>query len=111
MEKIIENNILIAEFLGGSVEIWEARDRLGEDTENDAYYVYFPNFIGGIAIEDLDYHENWNSLMEVVEKIINLKNVYTQERQKVSKSINPKIEMTYKACVEFIKSYNLNESK
>jgi hypothetical protein len=64
-EEIIKNNILITEFLGGEVELWEAKDRLGEDTENDIYYVYFPDLIEGIPIENLDYHENWNSLMEV----------------------------------------------
>jgi len=73
MEEQIKNNILIAEFLGGTVESWEAEDRLGNDTENDAYYVYFPDLAEGIAVEDLDYHEDWNSLMEVVETIKHLK--------------------------------------
>ncbi len=73
MKKQIKNNILIAEFLGGEVELWKAGDRLGDDTENDAYYVYFPDIIEGINVEDLDYHENWNSLMEVVETIKSLK--------------------------------------
>lgn len=64
-EEIIENNVLIAKFLGGSIELWEANDRLGDDIENDAYYVYFPECAEGIPLEYLDYHEDWNSLMEV----------------------------------------------
>lgn len=72
-KKIIENNILIAEFLGGEIVLWEAKDRLGDDIENDTYYVYFPGLFGGISVEDLNYHEDWNWLMQVVEKIENLK--------------------------------------
>jgi hypothetical protein len=64
-KKIIENNILIAEFLGGEIVLWEAKDRLGDDIENDTYYVYFPGLFGGISVEDLNYHEDWNSLMEI----------------------------------------------
>ncbi len=115
-----KNNILIAEFLGGEVELWKTEDRLGEDIENDAYYVYFPDFIGGIAIEDLDYHENWNSLMEVVEKIENHSEfcsvLFTPNGCAIDVNIkngfhycidcDTKIEAVYNACVQFIKWFN-----
>lgn len=52
-------------------------------------------------------HKDWNDLMQVVEKILNLKDTYAQERQKVFNSINPNIQITYNACIEFIKWYNL----
>ena len=52
------------------------------------------------------YLEDWNALIEVVEKILNLKDTYAQERQKVFNSINPNIQTTYNACVEFINWYN-----
>ena len=124
-KKVIKNNILIAKFLGGEIGLWEAENRLGEDTENDAYYVYFPDLVGGIAIEDLDYHKNWNSLMEVVEKIenhsefcdvlfapngcaidVNIKNGFHY-----CIDCDTKIKAVYKACVKFIKWFNNELSK
>ena len=123
-KKIIENNILIAEFLGGEIVLWEAKDRLGDDIENDAYYVYFPGLFGGISVEDLNYHEDWNSLMEVVEKIENYNeftsvlfapqgcaiNCYMKNGFSFSNDCDTKIEAVYNACTEFIKWVN-NESK
>jgi len=123
-EEIIENNILIAEFLGGELELWEAEDRLGDDVINNAYYMHFPNSIDIIAIEDLDYHENWNCLMEVVEKIENHNEfcniLFTPNGCAIDVNIengfhysidcDTKIEAVYKACIEFIKWFN-NENK
>lgn len=69
-------------------------------------------FINGMYItatdEDLQFHSDWNWLMQVVEKIISLKNIYTQEQQRVFLSICPNIGITYDACVEFVKWYNEN---
>lgn len=123
-EEIIENNVLIAKFLGGSIELWEANDRLGDDIENDAYYVYFPECAEGIPLEYLDYHEDWNCLMEVVEKIENYNectsvifapqgcaiNCYMKNGFSFSNDCDTKIEAVYNACTKFIKWVN-NESK
>ncbi len=123
-EEIIKNNILIAEFLGGKLELWEAKDRLGEDTENDAYYLYFPDIIEGIPIEYLNYHKNWNSLMEVVEKIENHSEfcnvLFTPRGCAIDVNIekgfhycidcDTKIKAVYTACIEFIKWFK-NENK
>jgi hypothetical protein len=70
-EEIIKNNILLAEFLG-----WE--------------YVYYapcwnhPIIDGAKTENDFDYASNWNSLMEVVEKIESIRD---EEYGKFSVSI------------------------
>ena len=91
MNNIIENNKLIAEFMGG----------------------YEPE-------EFEDYHSDWNWLMEVVEKIENY-NEYTnvffapegcaidchiENGFSFSNDCDTKIEAVYSVCIEFIKWYN-----
>jgi len=73
-----ENNKLIAEFLHG---------------ENATH----PN----------QYHENWNELMQVIQKIldISLKLDSMEMYYNITDSI-PEIKNTYEAVVEFIKWYN-----
>lgn len=123
-KEILDYNKLCAEFLGGEIELWEAEDRLGEDVKNNVYYVYFPDSFEGIALEDLDYHENWNSLMEVVGKIENYSefcnvsfapngcaiDVFIENGFHYCIDCDTKIEAVYKACTKFIKWYN-NEIK
>ena len=120
MENIIENNKLIAEFLvnneGNLVKIRDGVYSTIDDNEvpdND------------LTINDLKYHEDWNWLMRVVEKIENLQdenncaiyNVQTEQcfveiiinhtsETIVEVDSNSKIQAVYRACVEFIKWYN-----
>ena len=78
---ITENNKLITEFLG-----WHSR-KFEED--------------------ELDFHTDWNWLMPVIEKILDISlNLDTMEMYyNITDSI-PKIEQTHKEVVEFIKWYN-----
>jgi len=97
----MENNKLILEFLN-------------TDVNNDGTYelpqfgTIRPNgdFKTSFTAEQTKFHKDWNWLMQVVDRIINLKNVYAQDRQKVFNSIQPNITATYNAVVEFINYYN-----
>lgn len=101
MENIIENNKIIAEFMG--------------------YPKYKINFIGKrLNFENSKhntYHKDWNWLMKVVEKIEsledNLKNEtkedFKQFQKILSLPVYTKIEVVYNSCVNFIKWYNENK--
>ena len=114
MKNIIENNKLIAEFL--SIKIHPC-----ETIEN---FKFLPieerGLYNGYFIDELKYHEDWNWLMEVVEKIESLGyrieivkhicRIYLSNKETIIISENtPKIEAVYNAVVEFIKWYNENK--
>ena len=119
MENIIENNKLIAEFLN-----WEFDD-LSETFETPFLKLVDPHAFGdeqfSCKLQDfeLEFHSDWNWLMEVVEKIDGLENSlenesneYFRQFQKIlSLSIYTKIETVYNACVEFVKWYNEQNKK
>jgi len=67
------------------------------------------DFMAGKKVESHhnQYHESWNELMPVIEKILTLK-TYVESRQKVFNSIKPNIDITYNSVVEFINRYNEN---
>ena len=119
--KTLENNKIIAEFL--SVKIHPC-----ETIEN---FKFLPieerGLYNGYFIDELKYHEDWNWLMVVVEKIesleifdrmgrfnINTKNFdenYTsfitdKDEDFIQCEGDTKIEAVYNAVVEFIKWYN-----
>ena len=113
--KTIENNKIIAEFL--SVKIHPC-----ETIEN---FKFLPieerGLYNGYFIDELKYHEDWNWLMVVVEKIESLGyrieivkhicRIYLSNKETIIISENtPKIEAVYNAVVEFIKWYN-NQNK
>ena len=113
--KTLENNKLIAEFLNVKIHPCETIEKFKflPIEERGLYNGYF--------IEDLKYHEDWNWLMEVVEKIESLGyrieivkhicRIYLSNKETIIISENiPKIEAVYNACVEFIKWYN-NQNK
>ncbi len=121
-EEYIEGNKLIAEFMGGDL-INDAP----EDYPN-GYYIWKGDFETDYSqLEDFEFHENWNWLMEVVEKIESLtqyvkivQNVCiigssdiraTASKPTVSiasdyQGDNTKISNTFKAVTQWIKYYN-----
>lgn len=112
--KTLKNNKLIAEFL--SIKIHPC-----ETIEN---FKFLPieerGLYNGYFIDALKYHEDWNWLMEVVEKIESLGykidiskwensqycGIYLNGKKIAGNETNTKIEAVYNACVEFIKWYN-----
>ena len=108
--KTIENNKLIAEFLG----------YIDNGCSEDGFLIH-PITNYDVEISSLKYHEDWNWLMEVVEKIESLGyrieivkhicRIYLSNKETIIISENtPKIEAVYNAVVEFIKWYN-NQNK
>ena len=105
----LENNKLIAEFL--SVKMHPC-----ETIEN---FKFLPmeerGLYNGYFIEDLKYHEDWNWLMEVVEKCLVGEAEYNEDEAKkaiheIYESLcNINISSVYNACVKFIKWYNENK--
>ena len=117
MENIIENNKLIAEFLGGIKQPFEFPQFGYINSMGDWKDTFFDN--------QLKFHSNWNWLMSVVEKIENLQDenncaIYNVQIEQsfteiidnhtsetiVEVDSNSKIEAVYQSCVEFIKWYN-----
>ena len=126
MENDIENNKIIAEFMGA---------KLTKDLK-----IMYPVYEGDSSyIKNLKYHSDWNWLMEVVEKIetisefdklpeffimydnreefkgwywlIEIPKKFNKECYKHNNREKTKIEAYYNSCVEFIKWYNENKSK
>ena len=60
----------------------------------------------GLEYPLFQFDTDWQWLWEVVDKIVSLKDVYPQERQRIFNCVSPDIEKTYETCVEFIKWYN-----
>lgn len=127
MKETVENNKIIAEFMGAiqaykpyvNVELYEY-DMFGiidqiEDGENEQHY-FLP--------EQMLFHSDWNWLMEVVEKIESLGYdseiiyrlddgghcCYLNDSPVFSSQMGSKIEAVYNACLEFIKWYNEQKS-
>ena len=111
MKNIVENNKLIAEFMGLSY------------CKKYLYEGWYKNHEHNHRLCDfngLKYHSDWNWLMEVVEKIERLGYVFEIKitgcriNQIENGSIivlrweedKTKIEAVYNACLEFIKWYN-----
>lgn len=85
---------------------------------NDSSILVFSTDRGNdiVSIDNLQYQDDWNLLMEVVEKIESLgivveirENVCyieTSQGNYTSELEETKIQATYKAVVEFVKWYN-----
>lgn len=112
--KTIENNKIIAEFLNVKIHPCETIEKFKflPMEERGLYNGYF--------VEDLKYHEDWNKLMEVVEKIESLnyifeiKTTWCRIKEIGTGSVivlrweedRTKIEAVYNACIDFINFYN-----
>lgn len=139
MKNNIENNKLIAEFMGmkshfkkgGLTKVYLNGENVGIEQDWECYY---PKLNKSITPIEMKYHNSWDWLMPVVEKIETLFNdgidvdifsdgtVITQHRfeeneyltegeeivrlTKAEIEFDTKIEHTYQAVVEFIKWYN-----
>ena len=135
MENNIENNKLIAEFLGFELfnnKYYELSQFGYMKTNGEWSDVFYP--------ETLKFHKDWNWLMEVVENIesledterfeitnsgVNITHYQTKEVKFIyngyhtnkgmylltEKAVDTKIEAVYMAVVEFIKWYNKNAVK
>ena len=117
--KTIENNKLIAEFLSVKIHPCETIEKFKflPIEERGLYNGYF--------IDELKYHEDWNWLMQLVEKIESLGynidtmkvditkyqssqfcGIYIDGKRIYTNYCETKIEAVYNACLEFIKWYN-----
>lgn len=96
-----ESNKLIAEFTGYEIQ--------KDPTERFFGRYLTPDTKVWVKKNELSFDTDWNYLMPVVEKILNLKDTYAQERQRVFNSISPDINITYTAVISFIKWYNENK--
>ena len=103
----IESNKLIAEFMNiPLITSEEFVNELKEQRKNGIQYS-----INKSILEDLTYHSDWNSLMEVIEKIVDIcLHLDSMEMYyNITDSI-PSIDTTYNACIEFIEWYNENKN-
>jgi hypothetical protein len=121
-----ENNKMIAEFMGliirdkdGNLPTSSQQYKLFVEEEWDKLYLASPYSPNG-----LDYHEYWDWLMPVVEKIESLGYEFfiVEDRVEVSHNTDHSIETiidltfggskigaTYQGVVEFINQYNKNK--
>ena len=103
----MEDNKLIAEFMGMTY---------GDPNDDSVMIQKTPQGNEVVPIESMEYHTSWDWLMPVVEKIESLGYVFTIQGGKaeygemMSASIcfivEDKLSSTYKAVIEFIKTYN-----
>lgn len=96
-----ENNILIAEFMNWSIEEWEGKNRLGDD-DSDTFYIYDEEG-NEFDEEDLLFHESWDLLMPVVEKILDLKTNERLTNNITKRLVKCDLISTYSNVIEFIK--------
>jgi len=101
-----ENNRLLAEFMGYK-----------HNPETEEYFeTFIKDGVSEYRVDLLQFHSDWNWLMEVVEKIESIKGTQIFingisceimfKGKVISKHFNTKIEAVYMAVVEFIKWYN-----
>ena len=104
-----ENNILLAEFLGKHIK------------EGKNYHEFFAINSKLYSTDELKFHNDWNWLMQVVEKIESIgfwveilggvHNVCqigttNEENSFIYLDDEVKIEAVYNACIKFVKWYN-----
>ena len=118
------NNKIIAEFMG-----FEIKNKINYIPPSLPNFMKKAEHLKVDKSENLPFHNDWNWLMQVVEKIESIKietykvrvDIYfnccqinpTHWEQLISIYGNKetKIEAVYNACIEFIKWYNENSAK
>jgi len=115
MKTTEKNNRMIAEFMG---QLFHNGNTFIPEHNR---YIGFKNFSSFFKVSDLRYHELWNWLMPVVEKIEGMG--FSVKIQRLKTSIHPlcedkelfgivcgdvskKLEITYDTIVQFIEFYN-----
>ena len=125
MNNIIENNKLIAEFMG-----WKENKDMEVKLTSGGITYYFQKNDEACIPETMCYHSDWNWLMKVVEKIESIEDgiyqvdilqegcnilkrcaLFIDKRVGKLESDTTKIESVYLACIEFIKWYNEQNKK
>ena len=96
----LENNKLIAEFMGWTLD----------DKDLNSYRKLNNNVFKYSLLSNFKYHTDWNWLMEVVEKILNicLELDSMEMYYSITDSI-PDINQSYNEVIEFINWYNGNK--
>ena len=102
-----ENNKLIADFMKLSyIDDTKYIENLKEMKSNGLY------FEQGYMTSELKYDTDWNWLMKVVEKILDISlNLDSMEMYYNITDCIPNITQAHFAVVDFIKWYNLNNLK
>jgi len=121
MKSIVENNILIAEFMGGKLKNGTYSIEGKERREMDVSAIYWND---DHTPEQLEYDVSYDWLMPVVEEIeglgyaVEIIETYCliSKRNDLSIADNgggdfTKLSAVYKSVVEFIKWYNTNTDK
>ena len=99
--KNIENNRLIAEFMGYNLEV----------VNNEEYFTH-DDMLETFLDDELHFHTDWNWLMEVMDKILNVSlKLDTMELYYDITDNIPNIEETYKSILEFINWFNTENKK
>jgi hypothetical protein len=95
----MENNKLIAEFMGLPTEVFKS----------GKVNYYFREFNSGTWYEEheLSYNVSWDWLMPVAEKIMWDNDIEDNQCTNIAEALcDAKIDRVYDAVVEFIKEYN-----
>ena len=108
---ITENNKIIAKFMG-----FEIKNKINYVPPSLPNCMKNAEHLKVDKSENLPFHNDWNWLMEVVEKIFSLDDYYhfKQTLGQFDTSIRdrfPNKEGVYTQCIEFIKWYNENSAK
>ena len=121
-EEIIQNNKLIAEFMGATVTL--AYSEMPEMNQDGLIFYYqdksSPSLYRNMSSAEIKYHYSWSWLMPVVEKIEQgnygfkmcrkVVEIYYDDTKEVILKVkeSSRFESLYKAVIDFINWYNTN---
>jgi hypothetical protein len=104
MKNTIENNKLIAEFLGYEKIVFpENSIYLGQYTNPISKRVY--------STEEMQFHTDWDTLILVTRKMCKIKGIQDIEKYLENMEATAKIEDVYSSCISFIEWYNENKTE
>ena len=105
--KTIENNILIAKFLGFDLQRYE------DDGVVEGYKLPYEQMKSTFSEDELKFNTSWDWLMPVVSKCYEYGELDNTQREQIIASLSGiiDIEDTHNAVVDFIKWYNIKKTK